>query len=128
MKKSEVVGLALRRSEGPVKLATAVLAVVVLLAIPAPSLAATRSDGTAVAVASHNANWCKTATVRIGRWYYWPYGTMGCKSLMRKARAFILHNRRPAGWKCDRYIGSNDQPYGSCWRGKRRYFGVTIPH
>ncbi len=108
--------------------ATAVLAVCALLAFPASSVAVTPVDGDALAVASHNPDWCKTATVKIGRWHYWPYGSMGCTFIMRKARAFVLHNRRPPGWKCRRFIGSNDQPYGSCWRGKHRYFGLTVPH
>jgi hypothetical protein len=78
---------------------------------------------------AQTARWCDTATIRIGGFPYWPYASPGmrCRIIIRRARAFVLHNRKPAGWKCRRYTGGEGQRYGSCYRGSR-YFGVTIPH
>jgi hypothetical protein len=80
------------------------------------------------AEASH-ARWCDTATIQIAGFDYWPYGSeeQRCRTIIRRARAFVIHNKKPQGWKCRRFIGAEGQPYGSCRRGDR-YFGVTIPH
>jgi hypothetical protein len=87
----------------------------VLVATPAPASAA-------------STRWCDTATVKIGGWSYWPYGSadLRCRTIIRRSRALVLHNKRPDGWGCTRFKGGKGQPYGSCSRGKR-YFGVSIP-
>lgn len=73
--------------------------------------------------------WCDTATIRIAGYAYWPYGSeeQRCRTIIRRARAFVIHNKKPKGWTCRRFRGGEGQPYGSCRRGER-YFGVTIPH
>jgi hypothetical protein len=96
---------------------TVLIAVIVagLLAVPAAE--------------ASQARWCDTATIQIAGFDYWPYGSedQRCRTIIRRARAFVIHNKRPEGWKCRRFIGGEGQPYGSCRRGDR-YFGVTIPH
>jgi hypothetical protein len=81
------------------------------------------------AAEASQARWCDTATIQIAGFDYWPYGSeeQRCRTIVRRARAFVIHNKRPEGWKCRRFIGGEGQPYGSCRRGDR-YFGVTIPH
>lgn len=83
----------------------------------------------APAAQATSSRWCDTATIQIAGYAYWPYGSneQRCRTIIRRARAFVLHKKKPNGWTCRRFIGGEGQPYGSCSRGQR-YFGVTIPH
>lgn len=106
---------------GPVVAAFLAVAAILMVASPV----AESRPLTAEASKGHSRNWCKTATVRIDGDFYWPYGNVSCAFIMRNARPLLVRNRRPSGWRCKRYVGS--QPYGSCSRGDR-YFGFTVPH
>jgi hypothetical protein len=72
--------------------------------------------------------WCDSATIKIGGHPYWPYGSkdLTCRTIIRRSRALVLHNKRPKGWRCARLKGGHGQYYGQCSRGQR-YFGVSIP-
>lgn len=76
-----------------------------------------------------SSRWCDQATITIGGYQYWPYGSrsLSCRTIIRRVRMFVRWNWKPKGWRCSRYTGSSGQPYGSCRRG-RRYYGVSEPH